>query len=160
MIGSFFKKRLINPLAGFLLQGISPSKLAWAVALGLVIAVFPVFGSTTLLCALAALLFRLNMPAIQLVNYFAYPLQFALFLPFIRFGEVLFGAPPMPFSVPQIFTMFREDVLHAIAVLWTSTWHAMVAWLLVAPFAALLIKLLLVPVFKRLLARLPVQPRP
>jgi hypothetical protein len=39
-----------------------------------VLGVFPAPGCPTLLCALAALVLRLNPPAIQLVNYFVYPL--------------------------------------------------------------------------------------
>ena len=155
-VKTFFKKKLISPLTGFLMQGITPHKLALALACGATVAVFPVFGSTTLLCALIALVFRLNMPAIQLVNYFAYPLQFILFLPFVRLGETIFRAAPMPFSVPQIFAMFRDDVLHAIGTLWSTTLHAMAAWCLTAPFAGLILYLLLKPIFRKIVvATLP-----
>lgn len=140
-------------MLGFLMKGISPGKLAWAIGWGVAIAIFPVFGSTTLICALVAFIFRLNMPAIQLSNYFSYPLQFILFLPYMRFGEYIFNAPPMPFSVPQIFGMFKEDIILAISVLWTSTWHAIIAWLLTAPFAAVVLHLILTPVFKKVLNR-------
>ena len=63
--------------------GITPEKIALSVALGITLGVTPVLGSTSILCFLAAVVFRLNAPAIQLVNYFVYPLQFALLIPFI-----------------------------------------------------------------------------
>lgn len=152
-IKKFFKEKLITPITGFLLQGITPHKLALAIACGAAVAVFPVFGSTTLLCALIAIALRLNMPAIQLVNYFVYPLQFILFIPYVRLGETLFSAPRMPFSIPQIFAMFKDDFLNAINTLWATTMHAIVAWCITAPLAGLLLYLILKPVFKRIVGR-------
>jgi uncharacterized protein (DUF2062 family) len=145
---AFIQKRIINPVFTFLKQGISPQKLALTIALGFVIALIPVLGSTTLLCALVAWVFRLNMPAIQLINYLAYPLQFILFLPFIRLGEFIFKAPKMPFSIPQIYDMFKADLLGAISTLWWTTMHAIVAWLLVSPFVAFLIYFILHRLFE------------
>ena len=69
----------------------STEKLALSLALGLVLGVFPVFGVPTVLCGLAAAVWRLNFPALQLVNYLACPLQLALLWPFARFGSTLFG---------------------------------------------------------------------
>ncbi len=149
-MGSFVKRKIITPLQGFLLQGITPGKLATTVSLGLILAVFPVIGATTLLCAGAALVFKLNMPAIQLINYTAYPLQFIFFLPFIRMGEYIFNAPKMPFSVPQIFQLFKEDVFGAIGTLWWTTMHAIVAWVLICPLIAVGIYYILLPVFRKL----------
>jgi uncharacterized protein (DUF2062 family) len=59
---------LIRPLIDLLRQGISPKKLALTIALGFWLGVTPVLGSTTILCTLAAVALRLNLPAIQLVN--------------------------------------------------------------------------------------------
>jgi uncharacterized protein (DUF2062 family) len=140
---SFFKRKLIQPVFNFLKQGISPEKLALAFTLGILIAVFPVFGSTTLLCFLLVFLFRVNVAAIMLANYFAYPLQFVLYLPFIRLGEYLYNAPGMTFSVSEIFSMFTNDVFAAIAILWWSTMYAVTAWLIISvPLGFLLYYLL------------------
>ena len=59
--------------------------------LGLVLGVFPVFGLPTLLCAVAAIAFRLNLAAIQLVNQVCAPLQYALLLPLGRAGAHITG---------------------------------------------------------------------
>ena len=147
----FFYRRIVQPIVNLLKQGITPEKIALSIAFGVALGVFPVLGSTTLLCAAAAFVLRLNLPAIQLVNYFVYPLQVALLLPFIRFGEFLFRVPqPIPFSVTQIFALIQNDVLNAIATLWTSTWQAMVGWCLVAPPFILVVYKILTPVLRRM----------
>ncbi len=147
----FFYRRVVVPILNLLRQGITPEKIALSIAFGIALGVFPVIGATTLLCALAAVVLRLNLPAIQLVNYFVYPLQIALLLPFIRMGEFLFSvAQPIPFSMTQILEMIRTDVGHAIATLWTATMHAIVAWLLVGPLVVLLLYRVLTPLLRRL----------
>src|SRR5262250_3415773 len=105
-------RKLVLPIIDLLRQGITPEKIAQSLAFGIVLGVFPVLGSTTILCALAAIIFRLNLPAIQLVNYFVYPLQLALLIPFIRFGEILFRSPHVSLSLPFIFHMIRENAWH------------------------------------------------
>jgi hypothetical protein len=47
---------------------------------------FPVLGSTTILCAAAAFVLRLSLLAIQAVNFLIYPLQLIVFLPFLQGG--------------------------------------------------------------------------
>lgn len=67
-------RRVLDPILALLRQGVTPEKIAISIVLGVILGVFPVLGATTLLCAGAAILFRLNLPAIQLVNYVMYPL--------------------------------------------------------------------------------------
>lgn len=71
---------------------LSPEAIALVLVLGLVLGVFPVFGLPTLLCAAAAVTFRLNLAAIQLVNQVSAPLQYALLLPLGRAGAQIIGA--------------------------------------------------------------------
>lgn len=149
-IKNFFDRALVTPLINFLKQGLSPEKLALCVAFGLALGTFPMLGSTTLLCTAAALLLRLNMPAIQLINYFTYPLQLALFIPFIRMGEFLFQQPPVPLDLVQIFEMLRTDMLGSISSLWWTNMRAIVVWFILAPPLAALSYFLLLPVFTRL----------
>ena len=136
-----------------LAEGVTPEKLALSLALGVAIGVFPVLGTTTALCALAALLLRLNLPAIQIVNYFVYPAQIALLFPFFRLGEKLFGAQRLPLSAAQILAMFRAHLWGATQFLWTTVWHAAIAWCLAAPPVAAILYLIMVPLFQRVLAR-------
>ncbi len=136
MSEGFFHRRLVRPLLDLLRQGVTPEKIALSVALGIALGVFPVLGSTTALCALAAVMLQLNLPAIQIVNYFVYPLQIALLIPFFRLGEKLFRSPHLPLSVAQIYAMIHANMWGAILSLWTNTWHAVVVWCLVTPLCA------------------------
>ena len=78
-------------LLGTRLAGLSPEAAASALAVGLVFGVFPVYGCPTLLCAMAAVLFRLNLPAVQMVNQLSSPLQWVLVIPFARAGARILG---------------------------------------------------------------------
>ena len=149
----FFQRRLVRPVIELLRQGVTPEKIALSIVFGITLGVFPVLGSTTALCAVAALVFRLNLPAIQIVNYFVYPLQIALLIPFFRLGEKLFGAQHLPLSVPQIYAMIHASVTGTVRALWTTTWHAIVVWCLLAPVAAIILYLILAPLLRRVARR-------
>ena len=154
MRAGFLRRRIVIPILDLLRQGITPEKIALSIALGITLGVTPVLGSTSILCFLAAVVFRLNGPAIQLVNYFVYPLQFALLIPFIRMGEWIFAARPAGISLARIVNLIRTDAWSAIATLWTATMHALVAWLFVGSLASLVLYLLLAPALRRLSAAL------
>ena len=143
-------RRIVEPLLSLPRQGLSPERLALSVAVGIALGVFPVLGTTTLLCGLAAILFRLNVPAMQLVNYLVFSLQLALLIPFIRLGELLYGADPALLTLGQIQNMLRHDPGQAIATLAGSLVHATTAWFLIAPFAIYATYRLLTPLFRRL----------
>jgi uncharacterized protein (DUF2062 family) len=149
----FFHRRLVRPIVDLLRQGVTPEKIALSLALGVALGVFPVLGSTTALCALAALVLRLNLPAIQIVNYFVYPLQVGLLIPFCRLGERLFRAPHLPLSVPQIYAMIHASMGNAIRSLWITTWHAVVVWCLLAPVFVAIAFAILVPALRRVLRK-------
>jgi len=85
------ESRIAERLSAWLREETSTEKLALTLALGLVLGVLPVFGLPTVLCGAAAAIWRLNFPALQLINSLAYPLQIALLWPFARLGGILFG---------------------------------------------------------------------
>lgn len=150
--GSFWQRRIVAPILAQLRQGITPEKIALTVALGSVLAVFPVLGSTTILCAAAAASLRLNQPIIQLVNYLVYPLQFALLIPFYRAGE-WFGAPHLSLSIPEMVERFRAGPLRFIADFGTIALGGVAAWLLLAPLVAAPLYFALRPLLHRLATR-------
>jgi uncharacterized protein (DUF2062 family) len=149
----FLQRRLAGPVLDLLRQGVTPQKVALCIALGLSLGIFPVLGSTTALCAIAAVVLRLNLPAIQIVNYFVYPLQIALLVPLFGLGERLFGAPHLPLSVPQIYAMIHANMGETIRTLWTTTWHAIMAWCLLAPILGTAVYAALIPILRRALRR-------
>ena len=149
----FFYRRLVRPILDLLRQGVTPEKIALSLALGGVLGVFPALGCTTLLCTIVAIVLRLNLPAIQIANYFVYPIQIALLLPFFRLGEKLFRAASLPVSITQIQGMTHANARAAVRFLWTTTWHAIVAWGIIAPVFVGLAYLVLTPVLRRVFDR-------
>lgn len=105
----FSRRHFTNVIVQALSQGTTPRKLAITCALGVVLGIFPLFGTTTLLCLAAALVFRLNIPLIQLVNYIVAPLQLILILPFIKLGTFVFQLQPFPYSAGELKMMFKND---------------------------------------------------
>jgi uncharacterized protein (DUF2062 family) len=144
------RRKLVQPFLDLLRQGITPEKVALTIALGLALGVTPVIGSTTLLCTLAAIVLKLNLPAIQLVNGVVYPLQLALIIPFLRAGAWLFGDRNLPgMTVTRLFAMIRDDAWHAIVTLWSATLHALVAWIACSGAVAAVTYVILLFVFRR-----------
>jgi uncharacterized protein (DUF2062 family) len=140
-------------LLHLLRQGLTPEKLALSIALGVGLSCFPVFGTTTILCVVAALAFRLNQPAIQIGNYLAFPLQLALFFPFLRLGERILHAPRMPLSPEQLLALAKSSPDKTARLLLAGQWHSIVGWLIVAPGIVVLATLLLRPLMRLLVAR-------
>jgi uncharacterized protein (DUF2062 family) len=95
------------------LQCLSGDSIAIILAVGLVLGIFPVYGCPTVLCVLAALVFRLNAPALHLVNQLSSPLQLTLLIPFARLGERILGSRA---GVPNgLLSRFSEFTLQAVA---------------------------------------------
>jgi len=145
-----WQRRVVDVLLGQLRQGITPQKIALTIAIGITVGLFPVLGSTTLLCFLAGLLLKLNQPIIQLVNYLVYPLQFAGIYFFIRIGEWLTRTPPVPFSIPGLLQQFRAAPLHFFQQFGMTALRGVLAWTLIAPPAAALLYFIFLPILKRL----------
>ncbi len=150
----FWRRKVVRPLLDLLKHGVTPDKLALSIAVGATLAVFPALGTTTVLCALAALAFGLNLPAIQLVNYLAYPLQLILIIPFFRLGEALFRDHSTHLTFPLLTAAIKTGIWHAIVTLWTASWHAMIAWAIIAPLAGAFLFLVLRILLRRAAAAL------
>ena len=149
-IKEFLQKRLVRPILQLLTQGITPEKIALSLAFGIMLGVFPVLGTTSLLCLIAALVFRLNLAAVQLVNLLVNPLWFALLIPFVRVGERLFGVPPLAMTGSQMLALAHAGFLHSVAVLCLTALRAAAAWLLVGPAGIIVLYVILVPMIRRM----------
>ncbi len=134
-------------------MGASPRRLAWSIALGVVIGINPLLGSTTLVCLGAAFVLRLNLAASQLANHLMYPVEVLLFLPFLTLGSRVFGTGPIPLSPKVIFTELRANPIALVRSLWQWEWHALVLWVAASLVLAPVIAMLLTPVLRRLLIR-------
>lgn len=145
----FLQRRLIDPLRAQLTQGVTPSRLALALSLGVVLGVVPILGITTLLCGVVAAVLKLNQPAVQVANYAAYPVQLVLFVPFFHLGAWIFRQPPVTFTVAQLRAELREDRLGTLAHYAGANLRAVAAWALIAPLVVGVLFVVLRPVLRR-----------
>lgn len=135
-------------------QGISPRRLALTIALGFVLGCIPVIGIPTALCAMIAILFRLNLPAIQAANYAAMPFQVALIVPLARLGGWM-----VPFTAHKgldwrllahsPLELVRHSSLQMLEQAGVLAGQALVAWLVVAVPVALGLTFALTRVLRR-----------
>jgi len=153
-IQSLVYRRVVLPFLALLRVGASPERLAWSIAIGLLIGINPLLGTTTLLCFAIAMLFRLNLAASQLANHIIYPLQLILLVPFLHLGSRVFHTAPIPLSSSGLLRAARHDPAELIRRMWLWEWHALILWcglslVLIPPIA-----LALTPVLRRLSQRL------
>lgn len=141
--------------AVYLRQGISPRRLALTLALGFVVGCIPVVGLPTALCAVIAVAFRLNQPAIQAANYIAMPFQVALIVPLLRLGGKVLpiaAGPSLDLSAwaHSPAQMLAHSPQMALAV-GGMAGQALIAWLLLA----VPVVMLLTPALAAVLRRVP-----
>ena len=125
------KTKIIHSLSKLLRQGLSPVKLSLVIALGISLSIFPILGTTTLICTFISLLFNLNLPAMQLANYAAFPLQVILFFPFLKLGETVSKVSLDPLSKVQLISAFDDGFFCAIEKLSYYLIVACLGWFLV-----------------------------
>jgi uncharacterized protein (DUF2062 family) len=142
--------------AVYLRQGMSPRRLALTLVLGFVVGCIPVVGLPTAVCAVIALAFRLNQPAIQVANYLAMPFQMALIVPLLRLGGRLIPMAArqgldwssLSHSPAQMLAHSPQFVLQFGGM----ASQALVAWLLLA----IPVVVVVTPTLAALLRRVPV----
>jgi hypothetical protein len=128
--------------AAWLREGVSPQRLALTLALGFVLGCIPLVGVPTGLCMVLALVFRLNLPAIQAANYVAMPFQLALVVPLVRLGAKLVpagGALDVSALTQSPWQMVMHSSGEVATQLGVMAGQALLAWLLLAvPVVAVL----------------------
>ena len=152
-VRSFLRCRILRPLLRLLKRGVSPKRLAWSLAVALIVGINPFLGLTTVTMLLLAWIFKLNHVATQIGIHAVAPLQWLLFLPFIHAGIVLFRAHGLPMSRAEILHLSHRHPLQLVHLLWQWEWHALVIWAamaaVVTPLMAIQIRRLLVLSMRR-----------
>lgn len=145
----WWRRWIVLPVMKQLTAGISPDKLSWTISAAVVFGIFPIMGTTTVLCLLVGWCFKLNQPVLHVFKSLVYPLHLGLILVFIRMGQKLHGVPLLALSIPQMLTRFRADPMQFARDFGLAAWHGITAWMIVAPLLALLIKLLVTPLLRK-----------
>ncbi|MEY4034129.1 MAG: hypothetical protein RL492_1323 [Verrucomicrobiota bacterium] len=149
-IRAWLTRRVVEPLIAQVKRGLTAEGLAAGVTVSFALAINPILGTTTVLCLLAGRLFRLNHIVMQTVNHLAYPLQLLLLVPFVRLGEALTGAEPLPLSPSLLAEEFQKSFWGFVAKFGLAYAHGLLGWVLVAPITCLGLYFALVPLFRRI----------
>lgn len=152
---NWLNSKLLEPLVGLLRDGLSPRRLALCVAVAIVVGNIPILlGVSTLTCAFIALIFRLNLPVIQLVQGAMAPTQVLLIIPFVRLGEWILRVPAQAVTIEATLALMSQGIWQTIVVLREAIFHAALGWALIAPFWIYLLYRILTPVFERMAAQI------
>jgi uncharacterized protein (DUF2062 family) len=133
-IREFARCRILRPLLCQLRGGVTPRRLAWSLALGVVIGINPSVGLATVAVALLAWAFGLNQIASQIGLHAVAPLHLLLFIPFIEVGVYLFHTRRLPLSRQQIEHLSHHP-WRLFNDIWRWEWHALIVWGVVAVIA-------------------------
>ena len=141
--------KLKNTVIDFLNQGSTPHELALAISLGVIIGMFPVQGITTLICALIAIIFRLNLVVLSLANYLSIPLMLITIIPFYVLGHDWFSNSTFHWGVDELLNLFETDFGAAMSELSWSILYAVLVWIIFLPIGMLIIYYISINIIKR-----------
>ncbi|WOL14277.1 hypothetical protein Cni_G23057 [Canna indica] len=149
--------KIVDPLMQIIRRGAEPKQLAFSTALGITIGVFPICGTTVVLCGLAIGLVgnRCHAPSVMLANFIATPIELSLVVPFLRLGEAISGGPHFPLTSDAFKKVITGQASRDILV---SILHALLGWLIAAPLILGALYIILVPCFKLLVHKFSSMP--
>lgn len=130
-IREWLRRHVLRPLLRVLRGGVTPRRLAWSLALGMVVGINPSVGLTTLLVVLVAWTFGLSKLASLLGTHVVAPLHLLLFIPFIQIGVHLFHTRQLPMDRKQLEHLSHHP-LRLFHEIWQWEWHALIIWGVVA----------------------------
>jgi len=133
-IREFCRCNVLRPLLRQMRGGVTPRRLAWSLALGMVIGINPSVGLTTLLVIMLAWAFGLNQIASQLGTHVVAPLHLLLFIPFIQLGVHIFHTHRLPLTRRQVEHLSHHPI-SLFRDIWQWEWHALIIWGLIAAIA-------------------------
>ncbi|RLD67580.1 MAG: hypothetical protein DRI95_04610 [Bacteroidetes bacterium] len=128
----YISNKIIHPLLSFLKQGISSEKLSLTLALGVSFGIMPFLGINSIILTGLALMFHLNIAAIQLVNYAVYLLQIVFFVPFLKLGQFIFLSSETTLNFDGIFDQITLHFWESIAEIWHIVFSGLLIWVLIS----------------------------
>jgi uncharacterized protein (DUF2062 family) len=143
-----WQRHVIDPIAVQLTQGITPEKIALTLAVGSAFALFPILGTTTILCLIVGISLRLNQPIIQIVNALCTPLHLPVIYGMVRLGNIIFNVPYSHLGIRMMNHMLWDDPREFFEKFGITALHAIAAWAIIAPFWIVLVYLFALPVLR------------
>lgn len=131
-IKNLFSERYLKPVKAFLSQGLSPLIMARTIAAGCCIGIIPVPGTSTLLCTAVAILFKMNLALIQVINYAVFPLQIILAIPIYKAAAWMINSEMLQDFPETLIAAFNDDWWGAINNSFKVIFTAFLIWLLLS----------------------------
>jgi len=147
---SFWKRRIVDPIVHQMTQGITPERIALAISIGSACALFPIIGTTTILCLIVGVCFKLNQPIMQIINGILTPLHIPVIIGLVKIGEIIFRAPASLFHFRSMNHFFWEHPAQFFARFGMVAVHAIVAWLILAPIWIIVVYSIALPVIREI----------
>lgn len=150
-------RRKLDPLIVILKRGAEPKQLALSSAVGITLGIFPICGTTVILCGIAAALLGSNIhtPTLMLANFVAMPIELSLVVPFLRLGEVITGGDHFALTSDALRMVITGQASRDVLL---SVSHVMLGWLVAAPFILVVLYFVFIPCFKFLVHKFSSQP--
>jgi len=142
-------KRTKEVLRNQLRQGLTVRQASLAVAIGLLGGIFPILGCSSVATIGLAASLRLNQPIALAFNFIAFPVKVLMIVPFLRFGEWLFRAEPLPFDIVAFTAEWMAAPMATTQSFAMSFVHVLGGWVVAAPFLLGLVYLLALPPIRR-----------
>jgi uncharacterized protein (DUF2062 family) len=130
-IREWLRCHILRPLLRALRGGVTPRRLAWSLAVGMVVGINPTVGLATVVAIVLAWIFGLNRLASLIGVHVVTPLHLLLFVPFIELGVYLFHTRKLPLDREQILHLGHHP-LRLLRDIWQWEWHALIVWCVIA----------------------------
>jgi uncharacterized protein (DUF2062 family) len=156
-MGKLLDRMFVQPLMKLLRVGATPEKLAWSLAVGVVVGINPLLGSTTVAVLALTGMLRLNLVAGQVGNHLMYPFEIALFPVFIKLGSMVFATPRPPLDGKRLLGAMQHHPWDTTRLLWLWEWHALVVWAVAAAAMLPVLVFSLRPILRKMLAKAMVE---
>jgi uncharacterized protein (DUF2062 family) len=129
----YWQRWFVDPVVRQLTQGVTPQKVALSLAVGSTLALFPILGTTTALCILAAFVLRLNQPIVQGVNALCTFAYFPLLVAFVHLGDRLSGSRSSSLDLPYMIGLFSHHPADFFRRFGVTALHAVLGWSVFVP---------------------------
>ena len=110
----------------------SPKKLSLTLTLGIIVGIMPFMLVGTYLLLVLAIIFRLNVPIIQLINHAAIAGKIVLFVPFLKLGQLIFNSSEIPFELSEILGHLRVEFWETFSTVWQVSLSGLIAWFIIS----------------------------
>jgi uncharacterized protein (DUF2062 family) len=144
----WWQRRIVDPVVAQLTQGLTPQKIALTIAIGSSIAMFPILGTTALLCLIVGVFMKLNQPIMQAINLACAPIHFPFIFYSFKWGEQLFGNPHTKLEWRAMKKLLLENPWQFVKDYDQTALHAIVIWAVLLPFWGVTVYYIMLPIMR------------